>query len=607
MEPGTLRWLLLAVFATASAPNAPSSANPEGTFRLLVLHTNDMHARLEQTDRFGGKCRAARDKECCGGFARLVTAVRNIRENSKDNVIFLNAGDTFQGTVWYTAHKWSILARFTEFLKLDAMCLGNHEFDDEVRGLVPFLQNISTPVVVANMDASEEPTLKPYVKPSVILHVGGIQIGVIGYLTPSTKEISQLGKVKLFPEVESVALEAAKLKSKGVKILIALGHSGYRTDLEIARHVPDVDLVVGGHTNTFLYTGTPPDSEKPVDKYPKIVVQQSGRKVAVVQAYAYTKYLGYLSLAFNEEGELVQYGGNPILLNNEVPEDEEVLKELELWYPSVAAFAGGTIGSTRVLLDGSQASCRNVECNLGNLIADALIFYNFENYAGQGWSDGAISIQHGGGIRSTILETLPQGAITMEDVYTVLPFENTVILAQLLGKHIREMLEFSASFHDPYGSSLGGGFLQFSGLYVRYNMSEPIGNRTMEVKVRCSTCRTPLLNDLNDTEAYFVLMPIFLSEGGDGYRVIQNNIISSKALDTTDTQMLANYLRKKSPVYNGVEWRIQVVYSDTDREKHKNYQKEIGDDNNELFSTSTCLSPMYFEIFMVALLVVSLK
>ncbi|XP_046406196.1 protein 5NUC-like [Ischnura elegans] len=561
--------------AILAALSVVAAAEANEAFKLLVLHTNDMHARFEQTDRLGGKCRVNRDKGCYGGYARLVTAVRNIRDNSRENVIFLNAGDTYQGTVWYTAHKWSIVARFNEFLGLDAMSLGNHEFDDEVAGLVPFVKNISTPVLAANLDSTEEPTLKPYIKASVVLRLSGTRVGVIGYLTPATKEISQLGKVKLFPEVESVAKEAAKLKAEGVRVIIALGHSGYKTDLDIAQNVPDVDLVIGGHTNTFLYTGTPPDSEKPVDVYPKIVQQKSGRKVAVVQAFAYTKYLGYLNVAFDEDGELVRYGGNPILLNSEVPEDEEVLKELDRWYPKVASLSERETGSTRVLLDGTQSFCRNVECNLGNLIADAMVYYHFETYSGKGWSDGAIAIQHGGGIRTSIEETAAKGTITMGDVLTVLPFENAVFLVQLLGKHIREMLEFSASFHDPQGSSLGGGFLQLSGLYVRYNMSRPIGNRTMEIKVRCSSCRTPVLNDLNPDEIYSVLMPSFLAEGGDGYRVIKNNIISSRTQDVTDTQMLANYLRKKSPVYHGVEWRIQIVYSDMDLKNQEDHVTEM--------------------------------
>lgn len=86
------------------------------------------------------------------------------------------------------------------------------------------------------------------------------------------------------------------MKKSGVNIIIALGHSGYIVDQQIARECPEVDLVVGGHSNTFLYSGERPDVEKIDGPYPTVIVQKNGKKVPVVQAFAYTKYLGELKL-----------------------------------------------------------------------------------------------------------------------------------------------------------------------------------------------------------------------------------------------------------------------------------------------------------------------
>ena len=105
-----------------------------------------------------------------------------------------------------------------------------------------------------------------------------------------------------------------------MNIIIAVGHSGFKKDMEIAKHVPLVDVVVGGHSNTFLYTGTPPSNEVPVGLYPTIVVQSSGKKVPVVQAYAYTKYLGHLDLVFGDNGVLKGWSGKPILLDHSYPQ-----------------------------------------------------------------------------------------------------------------------------------------------------------------------------------------------------------------------------------------------------------------------------------------------
>jgi len=197
--------------------------------------------------------------------------------------------------------------------------LGNHEFDDGIKGLIPFIENASYPILTTNLDLSEQPDLAATkLKNSTILIVSGKKIGVIGYLTPETKILSTTENVIFKDEVESIREEVKKLKDQGVDILIALGHSGYETDKRIAREVEDIDLVIGGHTNTFLYRGKSPDVEIPEGFYPTEVKQKSGRKVYVVQAYAYTKYLGNFSVSFDIKGEVTHIEGNPILVDANV-------------------------------------------------------------------------------------------------------------------------------------------------------------------------------------------------------------------------------------------------------------------------------------------------
>lgn len=119
-------------------------------------------------------------------------------------------------------------------------------------------------------------------------------------MTTETQKISSPGETIFLDEVQTVKEESERLDKEGVKIIIVLGHSGYVKDQEIAEKVPLVDVVVGGHTNTFLWNGAQPDTETVEDPYPKIVTQPSGKQVPVVQAYAYTKYLGMyrMSLGF---------------------------------------------------------------------------------------------------------------------------------------------------------------------------------------------------------------------------------------------------------------------------------------------------------------------
>jgi 2',3'-cyclic-nucleotide 2'-phosphodiesterase (5'-nucleotidase family) len=255
--------------------------------------------------------------------------------------------------------------------------LGNHEFDNGITGLVPFLNNVSFPVLAANLDLSAEPALEKtkQLKKSTILLAKNKKIGVVGYVTPDTKVLSRPENVVFLDEVEAVKKESKYLKSQGCDIIIALGHSGYEADMKIGREVEEVDLVIGGHTNTFLYNGHEPDLEKPEGLYPTVVVQPSGKKVYVVQAYAYTKYLGDLRIDFNRFGDIVRIEGNPILVDSSIPMAQDVVEELKVWTEPLVNITTKVVGTTNVLLEGDDKVCRLKECNFGNFLTDALIFH----------------------------------------------------------------------------------------------------------------------------------------------------------------------------------------------------------------------------------------
>ncbi|KAH8325189.1 hypothetical protein KR074_009323, partial [Drosophila pseudoananassae] len=264
-----------------------------------------MHSRFEQTNARCGNCLSedARRNKCYGGFARVAHMwYRKEAEAGGTPVIYLNAGDTYSGKSWFTIHRHKIVSDFLNKLSPDAICLGNHEFDHNIKGLVPFLNAAKFPIVACNLDVSEEPEMaaSKQLSKSAILNVDGVKVGVIGYLTPDTQFWTPRNSVKFFEEVSSINAEAKRLKEDGINIIIALGHSGYEKDMEIAKDCPEVDIVVGGHSHTYL------DANKPVahlsatnpeavrGPYPTTVVQDSGKKVPVVQVYAFTKYMGFL-------------------------------------------------------------------------------------------------------------------------------------------------------------------------------------------------------------------------------------------------------------------------------------------------------------------------
>jgi len=206
------------------------------------------------------------------------------------------------------------------------MALGNHEFDDGVDGLVPFIRNMTDlPILSCNIDVSNEPKLKNLIKPSIIKEFEGRKIAIIGYTTPDTKFLSKPGETVIFnDEIDSIRNEIKNLQiehGNSLNIFIAVGHSGIEKDKEIAAKIEDLDIVVGGHSHTFLFTGdTLPSTEKPYGPYPLVYDHGVKGKTLVVQASARGKYLGRLDTVFDENGIIVKYGGNPILLDESIAE-----------------------------------------------------------------------------------------------------------------------------------------------------------------------------------------------------------------------------------------------------------------------------------------------
>ena len=138
--------------------------------------------------------------------------------------------------------KWKVVANLTKDLGYTASSLGNHEFDDGDMDLERFTQLVPYPMLACNLDLSQQPTLRDLIKPSItqeITYNGKTRVvGIIGYVTPDTKDLSNAGKNVVFlNEIQPLQAEVQKMKNKGVDIIIALGHSGYKQDLDIAKKV----------------------------------------------------------------------------------------------------------------------------------------------------------------------------------------------------------------------------------------------------------------------------------------------------------------------------------------------------------------------------------
>lgn len=443
--------------------------------------------------------------------------------------------------------------------------MGNHEFDNGVEGLIPFVNALNTtPILASNLDLTDVPDLN-LIKKSVILEISNRKIGIIGHLTEETRIISQPGAVKFRNVIESVRNESERLVAEGINIIIALGHSGYNLDQQIAAEIEHVDVVVGGHTNTFLWNGQQPSLEHIEDPYPKVVVQKSGKRVPVVQAYAYTKYLGRLNLTFDENGDLTHFVGQPILLDSQIHQDEDVLALLDPYRPEMEALNSQIIGKTRVLLDGRASVCRFSECNFGNLIADAFVYYIASNFPGESWTNTPIGLVNGGGIRNSIN---PSNNISYGDILSVLPYDNSIITLSLTGDELIKTLEIGIRGN---GETSNGEFLQVSGLRVLYDRSKPALSRVVSVKVRCGDCLVPKYEEIDLNANYTIVTIGFLVDGGDGHYILSDNGKNKVVQDLNDLSILKWYLENQSPVYPEIQGRIQFVKHSEDEKGRSVY------------------------------------
>lgn len=433
--------------------------------------------------------------------------------------------------------------------------LGNHEFDNGVSGLTPFIENLTCPVLTANLVLTKVPELaqETNLKKSIVLQVAGHDVGIVGYLTPDTKVLAVPNDVEYSDEIEAIKKEVSKLQDQGVKIIIALGHSGFLKDMEIAKEVDGVDLVIGGHTNTFLWNGTSPDSETAVGPYPTYVTQASGKSVPVVQAYAYTKYLGRLHLVIDAAGEIINVDGTPILLDNSVPQDPDVVKIIDKYRDKIINITEHVLGNTSVVLDGT--TCLLKECNLGNLITDAMVFRYAVEYTGEHWTDAPIAIIQGGGIRASLVYAKMPANITEGDLLTIMPFDGRAVTVTMNGSVLLEMLEHSVVNYNILETP--GQFLQYSGIKVTYDLRKPVGQRVVKAEARCWACDIPSYSKINEKDIYKVIMPSFVAIGGDGYWMLQG--LPTKALDYNELTCTQYYVARHSPIYPEIEGRITLI------------------------------------------------
>jgi 5'-nucleotidase len=419
----------------------------------------------------------------------------------------------------------------------DAMAVGNHEFDDGPEVLAEFIDAVDVPVISGNLDLSQSNLLQGKVEDTLILEVGGERIGIVSALATDTDETSSPGPNVIFQdEVDAIAADVAALTGQGVDKIIALTHVGLPHDLRIAEAVPGVDVVVGGHSHTYLSASDPDRA----GAYPTWATQEDGTLVPVVQAYAYSKYLGHLTVTFDGNGEVMVAEGDTILVGPEIAKDEAIAARVAELAGPIEERMAEVVSETSSPIDGDRTSCRAGECQMGNLVAEAML----ERVREQGIQ---IAIQNGGGLRASIDE----GPITMGEVLTVLPFQNTLATFQLKGEHVLAALENGLSQIEEQA----GRFPQVAGLKYTWNPDEVPGARVVDVMVNEGGEWVPL----DPGKTYGLVSNNYMRAGGDGYSMFSANAMNAYDYGPGLELVVADYLAENAPYTPFTDGRISTV------------------------------------------------
>jgi 5'-nucleotidase/UDP-sugar diphosphatase len=429
---------------------------------FTILFFNDFHAHFEPFEVPGTEGEV-------GGLARLAgvaDAVRAENEAAGVPTFLLIAGDMLQGTPYSTVYRGEVEFTCLNEMAVSAMCLGNHEFDYGQENLRDLMELADFPVISANVSAAAGNGA--FAKGFVWLEAGDSRVLVIGLTTPETSITTAPRNVVGLEFTDPGATAKAVISEYGedADAIVALTHLGFENDLALARAVPELDVVVGGHTHTE------------VDEPAK------AGKAVVCSAYEYGIYLGRMDLEVDDEGDVTTTAYRLIPVNAAAPEDEAVAGVIDGYETGLSAKLDVVVGTVDTVLN--RKAVTEKETNFGDFVADLM----------REATGADVAVVNGGGVRAD----LGPGEITLGDVLTALPFGNEVVVLDVPGATLRQAFELCA--REKVGE---GGFLQVSGCEYA------IGPGTILAAVNVGGA------PLDDGVTYKVAMSDFLAEGGDGY------------------------------------------------------------------------------------------
>lgn len=486
----------------------PLEGKPE---YITLLHTNDVHGRLQP---FQYK----ENQEFVGGIARRASLIKHIESTNKC-VLTMDAGDFAQGSLFFNVFNGVPDAELMSAAGYDIGTLGNHEFDKGLTFLKDILKEFKYPIVSSNIRFPKDKELQSLVLPYIIKNCHGMKVAIIGLVPENLKSLSSAGDVEIFDNIETTKLIVEKVNSKA-DMIVVLSHSGIEDDIELAKKVPEVDVIIGGHTHTLL-------------KQPKMY-NHNNDKTLIVQAGELGAYLGRLDINIKNK-EIQNYYYELIPVNEDIEPDKAIKNRVAVLAQQIDTFTQQKIGQLAVPIGVEGEQIRSKLLPSGSLVTESIK---------SEFPDVDIVLQNSGGIRP--YKHLGPGAVTEADVIRLFPFENKVVILDLKGDDLQSVLEMSsAKLPDE-----SGGFLQSLGLEYTVDVSKEPGNRVSGVVING--------NPINYDKYYKLAINDYIFRGGNGFYQFKNAVNIQKP-DKMVRDVIIKYITENSPVTVEVRDRINIV------------------------------------------------
>ncbi|MCB1192484.1 MAG: bifunctional metallophosphatase/5'-nucleotidase [Leptospiraceae bacterium] len=509
---------------------------------ITIFHVGDTHSSLEPTllNLYVDKPLTIK----VGGYSALASALKQSKKQ-KPNSIFLHSGDFFQGTLYFSKFQGIADVSFFNLIGLDAATLGNHEFDRGADLLNTNLFKLARfPILSANInfDFELKITYKQNLKKYQIVKVGKERIGVIGLTTIDTPNISNPGnKIKFLPLVKEVEKSVEELTKCKVNKIILLTHIGLGEDIELAKQISDVDIIVGGHSHTRLGDFTDLGLEF-WGEYPTIVKDKLGNKVLIVHAWEWGKVLGAIDVVFTKEGLIEKYNAYPklvvyksFLTNQRLSKNKKVLlvdEDLQT-NRSLSPYINyiSTIKDKLIATAGEELN-RGFNQGPGIIIADSMRWK----------TNTQIALINPGAIRAD----LSKGKVTVDSLYRVLPYQNSLVVLEMTGKNLIDYLERGINFQiKKYGKTCEQPFVYASGINLFIDPKKSKGKRVLKLElIDKNHGSIPILPDFT----YSVTVNDFMVRGGDGY-FLHLDSARRKNLPLLDIKVFEEFIQGKT-LYN---------------------------------------------------------